>query len=176
MAKGLYHFLRESWKKPRENLGELFKEKLVEWRKQNVVTRAEKPTRLDRARELGYKAKQGYVIARVRIKKGGRRRRKQKLKGRKPSKMGLVHFTPKKSLQWIAEERAQRKFSNLEVLNSYWVGEDGVYEWVEVIMVDPRHPNIINDPKINWITNPANRRRVFRGLTAAGKKARGLRA
>lgn len=174
MVKGFYQFLREMWKKPRETLNEPYKRKLIEWRKQNVITRVKKPTRLDKARALGYKSKLGYIITRVRIRKGGRRRRKP-AKGRKPKKMGLIHFTPKKSLQWIAEERAQRKFSNLEVLNSYWVGEDGQYEWYEIIMVNPNHPNIINDPKINWIRNPANRKRVYHGLTSAGKKARGLK-
>jgi len=44
--------------------------------------------------------------------------------------------------------------------------------WFEVILVDKNHPNIINDPKINWIVN--QRKRVFRGLTSAGKIARGL--
>ena len=172
MPKGFYSFLREAWKKPKESLGDILRSRLTEWRKQNVVVRAERPTRLDKARELGYKAKLGYAITRVRVKKGGRRRRKPE-KGRGPSHAGLVHFTPK-GLQWIAEEKAQRKFSNMEVLNSYWVGSDGVDDWYEIIMVDPKHPNIANDPKINWIRNPANRRRVFHGQTAAGKRSRGL--
>ena len=172
MAKGLYQSLRTIWKKPKENLGDILKQRLAGWRKENIVVRAEKPTRLDRAREVGYKAKLGYAIARVRVKKGGRRRRKPE-KGRGPRHAGLVHFTPK-GLQWIAEEKAQRKFSNLEVLNSYWVGSDGLSDWYEIVLVDPNHPNIINDHKINWITNPANRRRVFHGLTAAGKRSRGL--
>ena len=171
MPKGLYQALRSYWKNPRQNLGSVLKGRLVEWRKQNVVTRVERPTRLDRARELGYKAKLGYVITRVRIKKGGRRRRKPD-KGRKPSKMGLVHFTPGKSLQWIAEEKAQRKFTNLEVLNSYYVGEDGIDTWYEIIMIDPSHPSVANDPKTKWIKNPANRRRVYHGLTSSAKKVR----
>ncbi|MBI2547428.1 MAG: 50S ribosomal protein L15e [Candidatus Aenigmarchaeota archaeon] len=174
MVKGLYRFLREVWKKPKENLGAVYKQRLLEWRTQNVVVRAERPTRPDKARSLGYSAKLGYNIIRVRVKSGGRRRRKP-AKGRSPSHAGLVHFTPK-GLQWIAEEKAQRKFSNLEVLNSYWVGSDGVHAWYEVIMVDPNHPNIANDPKIKWIKNPANRRRVFHGLTSSGKKSRSLKA
>ncbi len=172
MAKGLYHFLKETWRKPKESLGQILKNRLIGWRKENVVVRSENPTRLDKARGLGYRAKAGYVIARVRVKKGGRRRRKPQ-KGRNPRHAGLVHFTPK-GLQWIAEEKAQRKFSNLEVLNSYWVGSDGVDDWYEIIMVDPDHPNSAKDPKISWIRNPANRRRVFHGLTSAAKKSRGL--
>ena len=174
MTKGMYQFLRETWKKPKEALGEIYKQRLIRLRNENVITRLENPTRLDRARELGYKAKLGYAIVRVRVKKGGRRRRKPD-KGRKPKKMGLVHFTPK-SLQWIAEERAQRKFSNLEVLNSYLLCEDGKNQWYEIIMINPNHPNILNDSKINWVNNPANRRRVYHGLTSAAKRSRGLRA
>lgn len=173
MTKGLYQSLRETWRKS-EKIESLLKGRLIEWRKDPVVKRIEKPTRLDRARALGYKAKQGYVLARVRVRKGGRRRRLYGRRGRKPSKAGLIKFTSKKSDLWIAEEKAQKKFPNLEVLNSYQVGEDGKHKWIEVILVDPNHPNIINDPKINWICNPANRKRVFRGLTSAGKKARGL--
>ena len=153
----------------------LTKERLIEWRRQGVVKRIDKPTKLRRARSLGYKAKPGFVLCRVRIRKGGRRRRLYGRRGRKPSKAGLVKFTPAKGLQWIAEERAQRKFPNLEVLNSYYVAEDGMYKWFECILVDPQHPAIKADTKINWICDPANRRRVLRGLTSTGKKARGLK-
>lgn len=175
MARGMYQFLRQAWKKPKESLGDAYKQKLIEFRNDRTVIRVERPTRLDRARALGYKAKLGYVVARVKVKKGGRRRRKPD-KGRKPKKMGLVHFTPKKSLQWIAEEKAQRRFSNLEVLNSYLVVGDGKHEWYEVIMIDPGHPSVANDPKTSWINNPANRGRVYHGLTSQGKSSRGLRA
>lgn len=163
MVKSSYHYIAKLWKRPRENLKDILKKRLIEWRKQRVVERIKKPTRTDRARKLSYKAKQGFVLVRVRIRKGGRKRRLYGRRGRKPSKSGLVKFTPGKSLEQIAEEKANRKFKNLEVLNSYWVGEDGMYRWFECILVDPNHPNIINDPKINWICK--QRRRVFRGLT-----------
>jgi len=70
--------------------------------------------------------------------------------------------------------RVARKFPNLEVLNSYYVADDGKHKWFEVILVDPDHPCIKNDSKMNWICYPANRGRVFRGLTSAGKRSRGL--
>jgi len=174
----LYKSLAKLWKlrNKEENLENLVKERLQKWRSEPTVIRVEKPTRLDRARALGYKAKQGYVIVRVRVRKGGKPRRLYGRGGRKPSSAGLLKFTARKSDRWIAEEKAARKFPNLEVLNSYYVGEDGKYKWFEVIMVDPHHPNIQKDPKINWISSSKNRRRVFRGLTSAGKKSRGLRA
>ena len=147
------------------------KERLIAWRREEVVTRIERPTRLERARQVGYRAKQGFVLVRTRIRKGGRRRPTLH-KGRKPSKTGLVRYTTKQSLQAIAEKRVARHFSNLEVLNSYYVGEDGKNKFFEVILVDPSHPVIRSDTKINWIMT--QKRRVFRGLTAAGKRSRGL--
>ncbi len=164
----LYKLIRETWQKVKE----LRKERVVKWAKEPAIVRVEKPTRIDRARSLGYKAKQGYVVVRVRIKKGTRKREKPS-GGRKPSKAGLTKIKSKVGLQRTAEMRAARKYPNLEVLNSYYVGESGKYKWYEVILVDPHHPAIKNDPKINWIVN--QRGRAFRGLTSAGKKARGLR-
>ncbi len=141
-----------------------------EWRRQSVIKRLERPTRPDRARSLGYKAKQGFVMARIRIKKGGRRKPSVR-KGRKPRSLG-VFFNPKQSKQANAERRTVRVFPNLEVLNSYYVGEDGKYKYYEVILVDKSHPVIKNDKGINWILN--QRRRAFRGLTSASRKGRGL--
>ncbi len=145
------------------------KETIKKWRKQKVITRVEKPSKPARARRLGYKAKQGFVIVRVRIKKGGRRRPTIR-KGRKPSKAGLVRFTPKQNLRAIAEKRVARKYPNLDVLNSYYAGEDGQYKYYEVILVDVNHPAIKKDKNINWITKQKGR--AFRGLTSAGKKSR----
>ena len=104
------------------------------WRRQPVMKTLVKPTRIARAKSLGYKAKQGFVVVRTRIKKGGRRRPTIR-KGRKPRSMGLF-FNPHKSRQAIAEQRVGGKYPNLEVLNSYYVGEDGKYNYFEVILVD----------------------------------------
>jgi large subunit ribosomal protein L15e len=169
-----YKYMRKLWKKPRANLKESVRGKLIVWRKQHTIERVDKPTKLARARSLGYKAKQGFAVARVKMRKGGRRRQADR-RGRKPSKAGLVHFTHGKSLQWIAEEKAQRRFPNMEVLNSYMANEDGQYEFYEVILVDPSHPVVRSDKNIKWITTPTNRHRVLKGLTSAGKKVRGLR-
>ena len=145
--------------------------RLIEWRKGKTVERVERPTRLRRARTLGYKAKPGYVIARVRVRRGGLRKSRPR-GGRKPSRMGVKKITMKKSIQRIAEERAAKRYPNLEVLNSYWVGEDGKHKYYEAILVDPHHPAIESDSRINWVSH--SRGRVFRGLTSAGKKGRGL--
>jgi large subunit ribosomal protein L15e len=78
-------------------------------------------------------------------------------------------------MQLIAEERAAKRFPNLEVLNSYWAGEDGQHKWFEVILVDVHHPAVRNDVDVNWLCARSQKGRVFRGLTSAGKKMRGLR-
>ena len=80
-----------------------------------------------------------------------------------------------KSIQRIAEERVARKFPNLEVLNSYWVGEDGKNKFYECILIDPQHPSIQNDKQLGWITGSRHAGRVHRGKTSAGKRGRGLR-
>jgi len=169
-----YHAIADFWRdKSSERFKQLRRTRLVAWRREGAATRIERPTRLDRARGLGYKAKQGYIVVRVRIRRGGRRKPWPSA-GRRSKKM-TTHKTPAKNLQWIGEERAARRFPNLEVLGSYWVGQDGRYKWFEVLFVDPHHPVIKNDKRINWITAPQHRHRVYRGLTSAGKKARGLR-
>jgi large subunit ribosomal protein L15e len=88
--------------------------------------------------------------------------------------MGVNKRTMGKSIQRIAEERASRKYPNMEALNSYWVGEDGKQKWYEVILVDPHHPSVKNDANLNWITQPGHRGRAERGKTSAGMKGRGM--
>jgi large subunit ribosomal protein L15e len=169
-----YKYIAKAWKKPEASfVKELMWQRAMEWRKQPTVHSIERPTRLDRARKLGYKAKQGFVIARVRVRRGGLRKIRPR-SGRRPKRMGVAKYKPAKSMRLIAEERAAKKFPNLEVLNSYWIWEDGRFKWFEVIMVDPSHPVIKSDKDINWICEEVHHGRAFRGLTSAGKEVRGL--
>jgi large subunit ribosomal protein L15e len=170
-----YKYIAKAWAKPEKSfVKELMRQRLIKWRKQSAILRIEKPTRIDRARRLGYKAKQGFVIARVRVRRGGLRKKRPKA-GRRPKRMGVKKYKPAKSMRLIGEERTAKKFPNLEVLNSYWVAEDGRSKWFEIIMVDPHHPAIKADKKISWICQKQHHKRVFRGLTSTGKKVRGLR-
>lgn len=170
-----YKYIAEAWAKPEKSyVKELMRQRLIKWRKQSAIVRIEKPTRIDRARRLGYKAKQGFAIARVRVRRGGLRKKRPKA-GRRPKRMGVKKYKPAKSMRLIGEERTGKKFPNLEVLNSYWVAEDGRSKWFEIIMVDPHHPAIKADKEVNWIAQKQHHKRVFRGLTSAGKKIRGLR-
>lgn len=153
---------------------ELRHERLMAWRREHTVTRLEHPTRLDRARAVGYRAKVGFVVVRVRVRRGGQGKRAI-IAGRRPKHKGILQMTLAKSLRRIAEERAAKHYPNLEVLNSYWVGEDGQQKFYEVILVDPHAPEIASDPKIAWITAPTQKGRAYRGLTSAGVEGRGLR-
>jgi large subunit ribosomal protein L15e len=167
---GYYKYARENYDQPKENLDELWQQRLVEWRDQGAIEKIDNPTRIPKARQLGYKSKNGFTMVRARINKGGTKRKRPDA-GRKPRNTGQSRYSPKKSKQVIAEERVSKKFSNLEVLDSYWVAEDGNRKWFEVILVDPEHPEIKSDEDLNWITDDRNR--AERGVTPASKKSRG---
>jgi large subunit ribosomal protein L15e len=174
MARSFYSHIKEAWRQPGDGkLAELQWQRKQEWRRQGAIERVERPTRLDKARELGYKAKQGIVVARVSVRKGTARKQRHKA-GRRSKRQGVNRISRRKSIQRIGEERVSRKFRNLRVLNSYWVGEDGSQKWFEVILVDPEHPAIENDDDLNWICSDKHKGRAFRGLTNAGKDNRGL--
>jgi len=160
--------LREIYKKPKANLGQSYKERLIKLRKSPAIERIAKPTRLDRARALGYKAKQGYVVARVRVKAGGRKNTQMK-GGRRSKAMGRRKIVGK-SYQWIAEERAQRKYPNCEVLNSYEIAKDSIHKWYEVILLDKEL--VSKQKQMKFLKTEKGR--VFRGKTAAGKRSRGI--
>jgi large subunit ribosomal protein L15e len=144
------------------------------WRREGSVVRIERPTRIDRARSLGYRAKQGIAVARVQVRRGGRRASRY-VRARRSARMGKNRLTSGKSIQRIAEERASRRFPNMEVLNSYWVGQDGKLKYYEVILVDGHHPAIRSDKQLAWVANPTHRGRAERGKTSAGRAGRGMR-
>ncbi len=173
MVRSAYHHIAELWNEREDVMADLIRERLIKWRREPTVVRVDKPTRLDRARAIGYEAKQGFVVVRVKVRKGGLNRPRPN-SGRRPKRLGVYGYAPAKSARLIAEERANDKYPNLEVLGSYYVGEDGIYKYYEVILVDPHHPSIKSDTEINWITEEQHRGRVYRGKTAAGRKMRGL--
>ena len=112
------------------------------------------------------------------------------LKG-KPTNQGINQLKYQRSLKSTAEERVGRRCANLRVLNSYWINQDSTYKYFEIILVDPQHKAIRRDPRINWVVKPVHKvkllsltyrsillnqvqHRESRGLTATGKKSRGL--
>ncbi|KAJ3352424.1 60S ribosomal protein L15 [Allomyces macrogynus ATCC 38327] len=173
---GAYKYLEELQKKKQSDLMRfLARVRVWEYRHLNAIHRASRPTRPDKARRLGYKAKQGFVVYRVRVRRGSRKRPvpKGQTYG-KPKTHGVNQLKFQRSLQSVAEERVGRRCGNLRVLNSYWVNQDAVYKYFEVILVDPQHKAIRRDARINWIVNATHKHRELRGLTSAGRKNRGI--
>lgn len=166
----MYKYLTEIYKKPKKNLGDLWIQRLVKWRRDPSLVRIDKPTRLDRARSLGYKAKQGYITVRVKLIRGGRKRPQFK-SGRRSKHMRRRKIVGK-SYQWIAEERASKKYPNCEVLNSYQIAVDGRYYWFEVMLVDK--VQVSKYKGMEWLAKGKHKGRVFRGKTSAGKRSRGI--
>jgi len=134
-----------------------------EYRQHPSIVRVTHPTRPDKARRLGYKAKQvknlfllnaiyvvgflvtglnnalyctplfdddidtdfqGYVVYRIRVRRGGRKRPVPKgIVYGKPTNQGVTQLKFQRSKRSVAEERAGRKLGGLKVLNSYWINE-----------------------------------------------------
>lgn len=170
---GFYKYVRQAWKSPRETMPDLWRERLLKWRREASTLRLERPTRIDRARSLGYKAKPGFIVVRQRVMRGGRMR--EKIRAGRRSKHFRRNLVLSKNFRQVAEERVNRKYINCEVLNSYWVAEDGNYVWYEILLLDRTHPAVVTDKDRGWITMKQHRGRASRGLTSAGRKSRGLR-
>ncbi len=130
------------WKKHDSNdLKEYMRQMAIRWRREPSIIKIEKPTKLDRARRLGYKAKQGFVVIRIRVRRSGARKTRP-VSGRRQKAMGVTKIKWAKGMKKIAEERVSKKYPNLKVLNSYLLWSDGKFKWYEVLLVDPNHPVI----------------------------------
>lgn len=166
----MYKSMRASFIQEYKERSPIYKERIVKWSAEPPVLRIDGPTNIARARALGYKAKEGVIVARVHVL-GGKKKRPTVSGGRKPSKAGRF-FTRRKSSQAIAEERAGRRFTNFEVLNSYFVGAAGSDLFYEIIMLEKSNPVIRSDPHYAAIVAQENR--AARGLTYQGRKHRGV--
>lgn len=167
---GAYKEMKKTFAKEYKERSDEYSRRLFAWRAEPSVVRVGKPTNIARARELGYKAKQGVLVARARVRGGAKKRRHQD-GGRKPSKSGRF-FTRAKSMQAIAEDRAARKFPNYEVLNSYFVGHAGTDSFYEIILLNSNDPSIRKDPGYAGVAS--SRGRAFKGMTRQGRIHRGL--
>ncbi len=169
---GLFKYLNKAHKERSKEYNELVRTRLIDWRKETTPLRIEHPTDLISAKRLGYKSKKGFILSRVRVPRGQKQRPSIR-HGRRSAHM-RQRLVLKKSYQIVAEQRANKAYPNLEILNSYKVGQDGLHYWYEIILVDPKSPQINADSALSWINNGKNRKRAFRGLTSAGKKSRGM--
>ena len=131
------------WK---ENSPEL-RDRVITWRKQDAVTRIEKPSRILRARRLGYKAKQGIIVVRMRVGTGGMRR-KRPTGGRRPKHLGVTRIKAAVNMKLVAERRVLERYPNMALLGSYFIYKDGMHYWYEVILADRSHPRITKDKEL----------------------------
>jgi len=129
-----------------ENAPEI-RDRVVQWRKQNAVTRIDKPSRIQRARRLGYKAKQGIIVIRMRVGTGGMRRKRPR-SGRRPKHLGVTRIKADVSMKQVSENRVLERYPNMKLLGSYFVYKDGMHYWFEVILADPSHPSIAKDKEL----------------------------
>ena len=119
----------------------------VQWRKQNAITRIDKPSRIQRARRLGYKAKQGIIVIRMRVGTGGMRKQRPR-GGRRPKHLGVTRIKADVSMKEVAENRVLERYPNMKLLGSYFLYKDGMHYWFEVILADPSHPRISKDKEL----------------------------
>jgi len=122
--------------------------------KDNAFTRIERPNRIQKARRLGYKAKQGMVVIRTRVGTGGMRRQRP-VAGRRPKHLGVTRIKADVNMQQVAEKRTQQRYKNLKLLGSYFLYKDGFHYWFEVILADPSHPRISKDKELRKRVIPA---------------------
>jgi large subunit ribosomal protein L15e len=137
-------YIAETWLKMWKSNSDELKSKTISWRKEPSIHRIPRPSRLDRARKLGYKAKQGIVVVRARVGRGGMRKQRP-VAGRRPKHLGVVRIKQGISMRKVAERRVREKFPNMEVVGSYYLHKDGMYQWYEVVLADPMHNSISKD-------------------------------
>ncbi|MEM3916761.1 MAG: 50S ribosomal protein L15e [Candidatus Nitrosocaldus sp.] len=153
MVTGMYYHIAESWRRLYRERNDILKERIVAARYEHAILRVERPSRLDRARALGYKAKQGFIVIRVRVSKGGMRRKRARA-GRRPKHIGVVKIKQAESMRRVAERRVAERYPNMDVRGSYYLFEDGRYYGFECILVDRTHPAVMNDRELVHQLNP----------------------
>jgi large subunit ribosomal protein L15e len=140
----MHQYMADMWTKMWKTNSEELKSRAMAWRKEPTIHRVDKPSRLDRAHKLGYKAKQGIIVIRTKVGRGGMRKQRP-VSGRRPKHLGVVRIKQAESMKLVAQRRVNEKYPNLEVLGSYFLYKDGKNIWYEIILADPSHPSIARD-------------------------------
>merc|ERR1712205_73972 len=96
---GAYKYIEELWRKKQSDvLRFLLRVRCWEYRQLSSICRLTRPSRPDKARRLGYKAKQGVVVYRTRVRRGGRKRPVPKgIVYGKPVNQGITKLKPKRN-------------------------------------------------------------------------------
>merc|ERR1712032_1271020 len=107
---GAYKYIEELWRKKQSDVMRfLLRVRCWEYRQLSSICRLTRPSRPDKARRLGYKAKQGVVVYRTRVRRGGRKRPVPKgIVYGKPVNQGITKLKPKRNAQARAEEKERR--------------------------------------------------------------------
>ena len=143
----MYSHIAGTWQKMWKAHSDELKAKAIEWRRQPTILRIERPSNLDRAKRLGYKAKQGFVLVRIKVGRGGMRKQRPRA-GRRQKHLGVVRIKQSDSMRKVAERRVAEKYPNTQVIGSYYLYKDGKNYWFECILVDKNHPAIYNDREL----------------------------
>ncbi|XP_045125448.1 uncharacterized protein LOC123512860 [Portunus trituberculatus] len=173
---GAYKYMQEIYRKKQSNVMRfLLRVRALQYRHLNKLHRAPRPTCPEKVWRLGYKVKQGFVMYRIRIHRGGRKRPMPRGSTYgKPKTHGVNQLKPTHNLQSLAEERTGRRLGGLCFLNSYWVVQDSTYKYYEVILVGIWHNVVRKDTSLDWICKHTHKHREMRGKTSAGRKHCGL--
>ncbi len=148
----MYTRVASTWRKMWKEHSDELKAKAMEWRRQPTMLRIERPSKIDRARRLGYKAKQGFIVVRIRVGRGGMRKQRPKA-GRRPKHFGVVRIKQSDNMQKVAERRVGEKHVNMKVIGSYYLYKDGKNYWFECILVDKNHPAVFKDIELKQTLN-----------------------
>lgn len=140
----MHQYMAQAWARMWKTNSEELKKRAIIWRKEPTIHRIKRPSRLDRARRLGYKAKQGIIVIRTKVGRGGMRKQRP-VSGRRPKHLGVTRIKQAESMRLVAERRVNEKYPNLEVLGSYFLYKDGKNIWYEIILADTSHPSIAKD-------------------------------
>lgn len=137
----------QTWLNMWKNTSQEVRTKLTLWRKQNTITRISSPSRIPRARRLGYKSKNGIIVVRIRVSSGGMRKQRPKA-GRRPKHLGVTRIKASINMRHVAENRVLKKYRNMTVLGSYFMYNDSKHYWYEIILTDLHQKTIIKDKDI----------------------------
>ena len=108
---GAYRYVQELYRKKQSDvLRYLLRIRCWQYRQLTRLHRAPRPSRPDKARRLGYRAKQGFLIYRISVRRGGRKRPVHKgCTYGKPKSHGVNELKPYRKLQSVAEVRNNNK-------------------------------------------------------------------
>jgi len=172
---GAYKYIRQAfqneWKGTKDenyDYSLIMRQRGIEYRNSGeAVIKLERPTNIVSAKGVGYRAKQGIFVVRVRVRKGTGTHHRPKNK-RRPKRQGQAKLSRRISTQGMAEQKASKKFENAEVLGSYKIAEDGKWHYFEVVLADRTAATVVSDKSLSFLAH-GQKGRAERGKTFSGR-------